>query len=416
MKLKTGKTFYGWYTLGGVTLVTMVAGATFVTSFGVFLPVVSEECGWSRAEVSLALSLGMMSFGLPSPLYSILINKFGPRFSIILGNLLAALGMASFYFVQEIWQYYLLYIFIGAMSGFGGFLACTMIVNNWFVKKRSLAMGVVTASIGIGGLIFPPVVTALINPIGWQATWVVLAGIVALSVTIVGTALIRNKPEDMGQLPDGVPTAIDLDIKKTTSKDSGPAPAWRISNIFKGPTIWTILAFILANSITVGAMNAHQIAYLRDIDFTPMTAATTVSVMSIFSIVGSLGFGALALKINIRYLASAGLLFELISIIILLTTRNLTLIFVYSVLIGIGGGALVTAMPTFLGAYYPRERYVQILGLILPFHVMTQAASAVVVGVIHDTTNAYTTAFIIMGACALVGMMCAFLTRPPKKL
>src|SRR4030042_129244 len=198
-KMKTGKPFYGWYVLGGAMLVTLVVGGAYMNTFGVFLPVLTEKFGWSRAEVSLALSMGMIAFGLPSLLYSLVITRFGARFCIILGNLLAAMGMAAMYFVQEIWHLYLLYIFIGGISGVGGYLACTTIANNWFVKRRALVMGMLTASAGIGGLIYPPITTALVNAIGWRETWLGLAGLVIVSGTGPGGGVVREKTGGKGE-------------------------------------------------------------------------------------------------------------------------------------------------------------------------------------------------------------------------
>ena len=414
--MKTAKPFYGWYALSGAMLVTFFVGGAYINSFGVFLPVICDKLGWSRAEVSLALSLVVMAFGLPSLLFSFLINRYGARFVTILGNLLAAAGMALLFFVQEIWHLYLLYIFIGAAAGLGGYIASTTIANNWFVKKRSLAMSMVTASAGIGGLAYPPLVTALIKAIGWRGSWLVLAGIVIVPVLIAGIFLIRNKPEDMGQVPDGIASDIDLDIEKPILNSSAAPAAWRIMDVLKQPTTFLILGFVIANALATGTMNAHQIAYLQDIGFTPMTAATTMSVMAVFSLIGSLGFGTLALKINIRYLASASLLSELIAIIILLTTRNETLLYGYAAFMGIGTGALFAAMPTFVGAYFPRERFAQVSGLVLPFHVVAMAVAASAVGAIHDITGKYTLAFFILAACVVVGMVCALFARPPKQI
>jgi sugar phosphate permease len=414
IRRKSGEAFHGWYVLVGSMLITFIVGGAFVNTFGVMLPVISHEFGWSRATVSMALSLGMIAFGVPSPLYGFLNNKLGPRFSIILGNLLAALGIAAIYLVQEIWHIYLLYIFIGMVSGLGGYIATSTVVNNWFVKKRSLVMGILTASAGVGGLVYPPVVTALIRAIGWRESWLVLAGMVVISAVVAGVVLIRNKPEDMGQVPDGIRANLNDAIDKPALWASNEPSEWRVTQVLKRRTIWLILAFVVANALTMGTMMTHQIAYLQDIGFNPMTAATTMSLMSIFALIGSLGFGTLALKINIRYLASAGFLCQVVSIIILLTTRNLGLIFVYAVLMGISTGALFTAMPTFVGNYYPRERYTQVTSIILPFHVVAQAVAAYAVGAIYDITAEYTLAFFIIGAFSLIGLVCAFSARPPK--
>jgi sugar phosphate permease len=415
IRRKSGEAFHGWYVLVGSMLITFIVGGAFVNTFGVMLPVISHEFGWSRATVSMALSLGMIAFGVPSPLYGFLNNRLGPRFSIILGNLLAALGIAAIYLVQEIWHIYLLYIFIGMVSGLGGYIATSTVVNNWFVKKRSLVMGILTASAGVGGLVYPPVVTALIRAIGWRESWLVLAGMVVISAVVAGVVLIRNKPEDMGQVPDGIRANLNDAIDKPALWAGNEPSEWRVTQVLKRRTIWLILAFVVANALTMGTMMTHQIAYLQDIGFNPMTAATTMSLMSIFALIGSLGFGTLALKINIRYLASAGFLCQVVSIIILLTTRNLGLIFVYAVLMGISTGALFTAMPTFVGNYYPRERYTQVTSIILPFHVVAQAVAAYAVGAIYDITAEYTLAFFIIGAFSLIGLVCAFSARPPKQ-
>lgn len=412
---KNGEAFRGWLALAGAMLITFISGGAFVNSFGVFLPVISNDLGWSRATVSMALSFGILAFGAPAPLYGFLNNKLGPRFSIILGNLLASLGMAAIYLIQEVWHFYLLYIVIGIVSGLGGYIATTTVVNNWFVKKRSLAIGILTAASGIGGLVFPPVMTALIRAIGWRESWLVLAGVVAISAVVGGVVLIRNRPEDMGQVPDGIRADPDDTNEKPALKTDAGKAEWRITQILRGPSIWLILAFVIANALVTGTMMTHQIAYLEDIGINPMTAATTMSIMSLFSLLGSLGFGALALRIKIRYLASASFLCHVVAIIILLTTRNLGLIFIYAALLGISSGALFTAMPTFVGNYYPRERYTQVTSMILPFHVTAQALAATAVGAIYDITTEYTLAFYIIGVFALAGMVCAFSARPPKR-
>ena len=148
-------------------------------------------------------------------------------------------------------------------------------------------MGILTASAGMGGLVYPPVVTALIRAIGWRESWLVLAGMVVISALVAGVVLIRNKPEDMGQVPDGIHTAPIIQSEKPALRTGDGPAVWRMTQLLKGPTIWLILAFVVVNALTMGAMMTHQIAYLQDIGFNPMTAATTMSLMSIFSLIGS---------------------------------------------------------------------------------------------------------------------------------
>lgn len=407
------KAFYGWFVLAGIIPVTLVVGGSFINSFGVLLPVLTEEFNWTRAEVSMALSLGIAAFGLPSMFFGIAVNKLGARFTIGLGNLLVAVGMAALYFINGLWQLYLIYIVIGFTAGFGGYVSSTTLLNNWFIKKRAMAMSIFTATAGAGGLILPPVSTFLVKSYGWREAWLILAVFCAVS-TVISWLLIRNKPEDKGQLPEGY-SALPLSGEKESALADSGRPDWKISDLFKVRVTYLILAFVVANAIIMGSINAHQIAYVQDIGFSAMTGAATMSVFSILQLIGSLSFGTLALKINIRHLAAAGLICEIIGIIIMLTTRSASMLFVYSGFIGFGVGAVFTAMPSFIGAYYPRDHYARITGFILPFHVVSQAVIAWAVGKSFDITESYSLAFMILGILAVIGSFCAFIARPPKK-
>jgi MFS family permease len=411
--------FYGWFALAGAMLVVLFAGGTFVNSFGVLLPVITAEFGWSRAVVAGALSAGIVAFGLPSPLFGIIVTRLGPRRTIILGNLVAALGVAGVYLVHEVWQLYIFYILGGIGGGFGGYIACTTVINNWFIKKRSLALGIFIASTGLGGFIFPPLTTSLISAIGWRETWLLLGVLVLLfAVLAAGVFLVRNRPEDMGQTPDGIPvdTYNATEAAEFMSAADKKTSGWSIRQVLKGPTVWLIGGFTAANNFSLGTVMTHQIAYLQDIKFDAMTAAATLSFMSLFSIAGSILFGTLAMKFKMRYIGCAFFAAQVVGLVILLTSRELGLIYVYSAFQGLSNGAITAAMPTFVGAYYPRRYYSRIVGVVLPFQVIANAIATIVAGAIFDATLSYTPAFIIAAVFSLAGLVFVFLASKPAQL
>ena len=140
MAYNSSRIYYGWIALIGAMLTAFVAGGTFVYSYGVFLPVMCEEFGWSRAVVSVGLSIVLLTFGLPSPLAGTLTARFGPRVSMIWGNAVTALELAGMY-LAEIWHVYALYCMAGLGAGIRGYIACSTVANNWFTRRRSLAIG-----------------------------------------------------------------------------------------------------------------------------------------------------------------------------------------------------------------------------------------------------------------------------------
>jgi MFS family permease len=414
MKKKSG--FYGWKTLAGAILVTVIGGGAFIGTFGVYLPVISDKFGWSRASISLALSLGILAFGLPGPFFGYCVNKLGPRVSIILGNSLAVIATAFIFLANKTWHYYLLYIIIGLGNGLGGYIACTTLVNNWFVKKRTLALGIFTSSAGFSGFIYPPIVTALIGGLGFRESWLALAGLVMVGVVILGgVVLIRNRPEDFGQAPDGNYANSNATTENAVQAPGNALSEWRTMQIFKINTTWLIAGFIFADALAMGTVITHQIAYIQDIGFSPMVAASTASFQSLFTIAGSLAFGALSLKLNIKYVTGTAFLLQVISLIILLTSKNLAIIYIYAVFMGLSIGAIFTAMATFVGVYYPREHFAQVIGVILAFYVVAQSIAALAVGAIFDATHQYTLAFGILGVFSAAGLILALLVRPPNQ-
>jgi MFS family permease len=375
-----------------------------------------NEFGWSRAVVALGMSLGSLSFSLPAPLAGYLTGKFGARANLIVGNLVGALGLAGMFFAHQIWQVYLFYMLAGFGCGIGGVIPATTIANSWFIKKRSLAVGVIMGCGGLGGFIFPLLATSLSTSIGWRMAWVVLAGMLFLGASVIGgIVLARNQPESMGQAPDGIAAVHPSEKKFARSPISAVRKPiqWTLKRVLSQRTVWLIIGFAAASGFVGGVIMGHQIAYLRDLGASPMVAASTLSVIAICSIVGSLGFGALAMKFNIRHLISVWFVVRLVSLIILLTSHNLILIYVHSVLFGISNGAIGTANFTIVGSYYGRENFARIQGVVA-LGVVLQAAGPAVAGAIYDNSGTYTPAFILSAVVTVIGLVCAFLARPPK--
>lgn len=378
----------------------------------------SNEYDWSRALVGAGLSIALLAFGLPSPLIGASIARFGPRANIISGNLLVVIGLTGMSITTELWQLYLFYgILVGLGAGFGLYMTCTTVANNWFVRKRSLVMGLVTAAGGLGGFAFPPLVTGLISSIGWQMAWLALAAIqLVCAVLIGGLILVKNKPEDLGQVPDGIPMVQSSDVPEKTShtlRGHQDATDWQANQAIRNPVTWLIAALCAANFLAIGTVTAHQVAYLQDMGFSPFVAAMTLSLVPGMSILGRLGFGLLGTRFKVRHLAIASFVGQLIALAILLTTRSLLMIYTYAILFGISYGALVVALPTFIGTYYGRANYAQILGFIFPLAIIAEAIGPIMAGFIHDTMGTYTPAFAIVTGCSAMGLICAILARPP---
>jgi len=387
-------------------------------SFGVFLPTMCEAFEWSRVTLSGAFTTWLIVSGLLGPLAGITVSKFGARKNIIVGNLIAVLGLLGMSIINEVWQVYLFFgVLLGISIAFGELIPTSTIVNDWFIKRRTLAMGLLVAAGGVGGFAFPPLISWLISSLGWRLGWVCLAGTHMVLAVVMGGILVRNKPEEIGQVPDGKVT----EVAQETGGGS-PAPKrvyqtpvdWKVWDALRTRALWMILIFSAATMFTLTLLMVHQVAYLQDLGFSHMQASTALGFLVGMSIIGRLACGVLGTRFEGRYLAAACLVGLATGIIVLINAKTLPFIYLYATLSGISYGGLIVLLPTMLGAYFGRADYARIMGWTFLIVTLIFAAGPILAGFIYDTTGSYIPGFWGTVAFLGVGLVCALLARPPK--
>ena len=229
-RLKSADGFYGW-----VNLVVMfffnIVFMMMMLSFALFLPSWVKEFSWNLGTMSLAQSVTMILTGLAAPMVGIFIMKKGVKMAIIFGNLLTIAGLIFVSFQQHIWQLFLGYgVLVGFGISVGGMLAMMTVINNWFIMKRSIALAVSMASMGISGTVMTPSLMGMIHTVGWRNTYLIIAAIVLTLSVIVPAIFLKNKPEDMGQVPDGPVSA---------KPEKADAEALAYKNVYKTPVDFT---------------------------------------------------------------------------------------------------------------------------------------------------------------------------------
>jgi len=410
--------FYGWTALAGVMLVYFSLCGNILYAYGVFLPSMCEEFGWSRSALSGPYTAFALAGGILGPLAGISIGKFGARKNAIAGNFVVALGLMGMSLVKELWHVYLFYgVLIGAGLAFGTWIATVTVVNNWFIRRRSLAMGLLFAAGGIGGFAFPPLISWLISSLGWRLSWGYLAGVHMVLAVVIGGILIRNKPEEMGQVPDGevAQAAQEAGVGSPPPRQVyQTAVDWKVRDALRTRALWLVMIAMAASLFSLDMLTIHQVAYLQDLGFSPMIAATALGLLAGISIIGRLLCGALGTRFEGRYLAAACLAGFTVGIIILMNAKTLPLIYLYAIISGISYGGMIVLGPVLTGAYFGRAHYAQISGWTAPVATFIAAASPLLAGFIHDTTGSYIPAFLVAAAFLGVGLVCALLARPPK--
>lgn len=403
------RAFYGWRPLSGAILTFLVGSGVFFYSYGVFLPFMTAEFGWGRAVTGGALSVALLAFGLPSPLIGASINRFGPRLNIMLGNSLVASGLVGMSFAASVWQLYVFFgILVGLGVGFGMYMPCTTVVSNWFVRRQSRAMALLMSAGGMAGFAFPPLVTWLLDTVGWQATWLTLAAVhFTFAVIVGGLLLVRDRPDDgqQGRQNARVEEIIEAgDGQRPTSSSPEEATNQRMRDVMRSPVARLIAVIYITSFFAIGTLTAHQVAYLRDLGYSPATAAFTLSIMAGSALLGRLALGALASRYDMRHLVVALYCIQLTALTVLLLAPGLYLLYAYGVLFGISFGGLTVAAPTLLGAHFRGARFVKTLSIVFPLGIIVEAIGPAMAGAIHDFTDAYVVAFALVALLSVAGL------------
>jgi len=412
------RSFSGWKILLGLMLAYGGICGNVTYAYGVFLPSLNETFQWNRSTISGPYTLFLLLSGLLGPLVGYTIARYGARKNIIVGNILAAIGLLGMSGVNDIWH---VYFFFGVLGGLGlafaEFLSVTTIVNHWFIRKRSLAMGFLFASGGFGGFLLPPIISLLISCLGWRWTYICLAFFHLILTVLLGGMLIRNKPEDEGQLPDGELLQSGRNEEKINHKSNSDVYStpvdWNPGEAWKTSTLWILTIIFSILLIAVNILSTHQVAYLRDMQYSPLFSASALGLMLGMSILGRLLSGILGMRFDGRYLASGFMFLMVIGILSLLYLQGIFFIYLYSICTGIGFGGIIVLLPNIISAYFGRKYFSQILGWVIPVVTLASAVSPTLAGFFYDRTGSYFLIFVIMAALLFGSGILVLLARPP---
>jgi len=415
-RFKSADGFYGW-----VNMVVMfffnIVFMMMMLSFALFLPSWVQEFSWNRGTMSLAQALTMILTGMAAPLVGIFIMKKGVKTAIILGNLLSIAGLVLVSFQQHIWQLFLGYrVLVGLGMSLGGMLATMTVINNWFILKRPMALSISMASIGFGGVVFNPLLMMLINSIGWRNTYLVVAAASFLFCVILPALLLVNKPEDLGQVPDGPDS---LNARKAESTHHVP------KNLYKTPvdftarealmtrTMWLLIGYVVVQFTAMQIMLIHQISFLIDMGFSGTSAAFAGGIFGFMMGTSQLGVGFLGLKFNMHSLAVASILFGIAGLILILFAHSMGIVILCNVLMGIGFGIQTIALGNLIPDYFGRTEFPKMMGYTMPFTTFLSAIGAPLAGYIRDSTGSYIPAFQIAIAALVLGLIFIVFAKPP---
>ena len=415
IKAKSKEGFYGWVNLAVLFPFNMTVGALLIT-FGIFLPYWVKDFGWSRGLISGAQSTNMVIIGLVAPTVGFFIMRWGGKAAIIVGNLLNTAGLVLLSCFYDVWQLYLGYgVLIGAGFSLGGALAMNTIISHWFEKKLSIAVGIATAATGVTGMLIAPLILYLINTIGWRHTFLVFAGLIMLFCVILPALFVKNRPGDLGQVPDG-PRSKQTENSHTrgNKKAAYRTPVdFTAKEAFKTKTLWMLLIFYTLNYMIMNWVVTHQVTYMFDIGISSGMTGAVIGIMSTAMTIAQISAGILAVRINMQYITLVAIATLIIGLIIAPFAHSFATVLLYATLFGIGFGINVLVLVNMVPKFFGTSEYPKIMGYITPFNTIIGSISVPIAGHIRDVMGSYVPAFQVSVIIMAVAFVCIVFAKPP---
>lgn len=396
--------------VGGSFLGNGIFSVVGLVAVGLFIKPMNESLGWSRGAISVALSLRSVFSALPGPVVGPWIDRLGPRPFMMGGAVASGLSTAALAMVTQLWQFYLLYGVIGAVSLIGiGNLVTGTAVAKWFVRKRGRAMGIADLGTAVGIALLIPAVELLISRYGWQGAWVAL-GILTTAVMVPAALLMRREPEQYGLVPDGFTTEA---ASEQADGEAQMEPEWTRAQVLRTPTFWLLLLSFNAGGLGLMGVLAHQIPHITDRGFSDAQAAFALSIWAVCSGISRVVFGFLAERIHARYLIAVVMVGSGAGVALLLWLPSLWVLYAFAVVYGLFRGAYVLMMTLVWADYYGRRFLGSIRGIATPLSLVSSAGGPVLAGFLFDARGDYTLALQVFTACYLLAGLVALLTPPP---
>jgi len=396
------KLHYAWVVLGVTFICLLVSAATRATPSILIVPL-EHEFGWSRATISVAISVNILLYGLIGPFAAGLINRFGPRRVMPVAALILGIGTLATITIRQPWQLLALWgVLVGCGTGLLALVLGATVVQRWFDAQRGLALGLLTASAATGQLVFLPLLAMVVVDHGWRAAVVAMASATLLMAPL-SWVYMRDRPRDKGLRPLGAPEGPDLAPPPAQHPVAAAFSALRMAS---GSRVFWVLAgsFFICGASTNGLVGTHLVPACMDHGMPEVQAAGLLAIMGVFDLIGTTGSGWLSDRFDNRLLLFAyyGL-------------RGLSLLYLPYAFLSPGHGLswfavfygldwIATVPPTVALARqaFGAERAGLVFGWIVAAHQIGAACAAAAAGLLRTFQGSYDEAFLVAGVLCLL--------------
>jgi MFS family permease len=407
--------YYGWILLGVLWLVFAFNLGFPAYGGPVLNSAMAKELGFSRETLGLITTFYIIMSGLPGPVVAMAVNRFGVRRTLIAGSLMNVTGALFMATVANSGA--AAYLGFGLVVGggvcTGAAIASQTALSRWFVRRRSMALSILYSSGAIGGFFAVKFILpwAMNEGGSWRAGWWVIVTLSGLA-GLLALLFVRERPEDMGLLPDGDGGAAGNAPPKARPAFITATP-WESRQVLSRPTYWLIVFSLVGGSGGYTLFLAHGIVHVQDLGHSIDVARGALATMTWTGLLAKAIIMLLGDRIDPRYLWAVFMVFFGAGLVIIVDARSTLLVNAFATCLGIGFGGGVVCLMAVLGNYYGLKTFALLSGIAIAINTTLSALAPYIAGFMFDLGYGYGgTCYFLAGWC-FVGALVLFLIRKP---
>jgi MFS family permease len=407
---------YAWVMVA-VTFLTSLISAGTVGAPGVFIVPLQQEFGWTTAEISSALSIRFILFGLMAPFAAALLNRYGLRNVTLAALLLVVSALVTSVAMTQLWQLMLLWgVVIGIGTGMTALVLGATIAARWFSARRGLVLGILTASVATGQLVFLPLLASITERLGWRVALAIVCVMLAVAASAV-LLLMRDRPSDVGLRPFGDEGTEPLPAPPPSNAPIMAAALGTLRDCSKSSVFWVLFAtFFICGASTNGLVQVHLIPMCLDFGIPQVQAATLLAAMGVFDFFGTIVSGWLSDRYDNRWLLFWYYGLRGLSLLLLpFTDFSFYGLSLFAMFYGLDWIATVPPTVRLTAQRFGPERANLVFGWIFAGHQLGAGAAAFGAGLSRTVLATYLPAFFAAGAlCVVAALITLTIARHPK--
>lgn len=398
---------YAWVIVG-VTFLTLLVTAGIRSTPGILIVPLEHEFGWSRATISIAVSVNLLLYGLMGPFAAAFFSRFGVRRTMAVALLLLTFGVSLTTLMTKPWQMILIWgVIVGAGAGMTAYSLSATVVNRWFAKSQGSVMGLLTASSATGQLVFLPFLASLTHHYGWRVAAMAISS-AALIVLPLVLLFMRNYPKNIGlqaygeKLKEILPTVV---AESATTVNPIRTALDGLHCGLRSKDFWLLAgSFFICGASTNGLIGTHLIPACFDHGIPEVRAAALLALMGIVDLIGTTFSGWLSDRYNCRYLLCCYYGFRGVSLLWLPFALGGPEwgLSAFAIFYGLDWIATVPPTVRLTADVFGRENVGVMFGWIFASHQVGAGLAASFAGAVRTYLGDYMIAFIMSGVICLL--------------